>query len=139
MAAYYSFSQHDIEIINLHRRSRNRLGFAVQLSVLRYSGWPLTEIDSIPYNVLEYIARQINVSPDDFSLYAQREPTKRENGITRLAWLKEVPGNHSPETFIKVIERLEYIRCYILSIHQVLCKNIILISEYALPMGFLYK
>nr|WP_242835639.1 DUF4158 domain-containing protein [Ruminiclostridium josui] len=79
MAAYYSFSQHDIGIINRHRRSHNRLGFAVQLSVLRYPGWPLTEIDSIPYNVLEYIARQIDASPDDFFLYAQRDPTKREH------------------------------------------------------------
>ncbi len=43
--------------------------------------------------------------------------TKVENGITRLAWLKEIPGNHSPETFIKVIERLEYVRCLNLSIH----------------------
>lgn len=216
MAAYYSFSQHDIEIINRHRRSHNKLGFAVQLSVLRYPGWPLIEIDSIPYTVLEYIARQINVNPDDFSLYPQREPTKREHleeirqeygyksfsskeyreiahnlipysfengnslyliktaldelrnnkiiipaittverivwevrnkaetkiyktvndcvneeqkrrlesllnakiekGITRLAWLKEVPGNHSPETFLQVIERIEYVRSLNLSI-----------------------
>lgn len=79
MAAYYSFSPHDLEIINRHRRNHNKLGFAVQLCVLRYPGWPLTEIDSIPYSVLEYISNQINVSPDDFVLYAQREPTKREH------------------------------------------------------------
>lgn len=210
MATYYSFSENDIEVINRHRRSHNKLGFAVQLSVIRYPGWPLSGIDTIPYNVLEYIARQIRVSPDDFFLYAQREPTKREHmeeirkeygyinftaktycnvanillphalengnamylirivldelrkmkiilptmstieklvweirdkaeakiykminenltiihkrkldnlldnkiekGITRFAWLKEIPHNHSPETFIKVVEQLEYLR-----------------------------
>lgn len=210
MAIYYSFSEHDIDIINQHRRSHNKLGFAVQISVLRYPGWALSEIDTIPLNVLEYIAQQIKVDPDDFSLYAKREPTKREhleeirqqfgyknfsvkehhevanvllqyalengnalylikialdifrkmkiilpaintierivwevrdkaekriykiinenlsaehkhnlddlindkigNGITRFAWLKEIPNNHAPETFIKVVERLEYIR-----------------------------
>lgn len=210
MASYYTFSQHDMEIINRHRRSHNKLGFAVQLSILRYPGWSLSEIDSIPYSVLNYIAAQIDIDPDVFPLYAQREPTKREHleeirqeygyksfsikeykdlshslysyalengnsiyliriameklrhnhiilpaittierivwetreraekkiykvinnslsteqlrgldemlnskmekGITRLAWLKEVPSNHSPETFLKVIERLEYVR-----------------------------
>lgn len=42
MAAYYSFSQNDIEIINRHRSGHNKLGFAVQISVLRYPGWPLS-------------------------------------------------------------------------------------------------
>jgi len=34
MAAYYSFSQHDLEIINRHRRNHNKIGFAIQLCVL---------------------------------------------------------------------------------------------------------
>ncbi|MHB8062972.1 MAG: DUF4158 domain-containing protein [Ruminiclostridium sp.] len=72
MAAYYPFSQHDIEIISRHRRSHNSLGFTVQLSVLQYPGWPLTEIDSISYNVLEYNSRQIDSSPDDFSLFLNK-------------------------------------------------------------------
>lgn len=38
MATYYSFSHHDLEVINRHRRNHNKLGFAVQLSVLRYPG-----------------------------------------------------------------------------------------------------
>lgn len=75
MATYYSFSQHDIKIINSHRRDHNKLGFAVQLSVLRYPGWSLSDMETIPYNVLEYIAKQINVNPDDFSLYAKRDTT----------------------------------------------------------------
>lgn len=33
------------------------------------------------------------------------EPNK-----TILGWLKEPPGHPSPETFLKIIERLEYIR-----------------------------
>jgi len=33
-----------------------------------------------------------------------------ESNKTYLSWLKEFPGKHSPDTFIKVIERLEYIR-----------------------------
>jgi hypothetical protein len=33
-----------------------------------------------------------------------------ESSKTYLTWLKEVPGHFSPEAFLKVIERLEYIR-----------------------------
>ncbi|MBS7726986.1 Tn3 family transposase, partial [Vibrio cholerae] len=33
-----------------------------------------------------------------------------ESNKTILGWLKEPPGHPSPETFLKVIERLEYIR-----------------------------
>lgn len=37
LSTYFSFSQHDLKIINRHRRDYNRLGFAIQLSILRYS------------------------------------------------------------------------------------------------------
>jgi TnpA family transposase len=210
LEAYYTFSQFDMEIIKRHRRDHNRLGFAVQLCVLRYPGWSLTDVEPIPDYVIQYIAKQINANPDSFSLYAQRAPTKHEHmeeirqvygyqnfsvstyrelaqyllnhalqngnsmyllrtvqeelrnrkiilpGMTTierlvwetrrraeekifksltanlslwqkhkldklidpfveskktpLAWLRELPGQSSPDAFLKVIERLEYIR-----------------------------
>ncbi|WP_458413360.1 Tn3 family transposase [Schinkia sp. CFF1] len=210
LETYYTFSQYDLEIIKRHRRDHNRLGFAVQLCVLRYPGWSLSDVEPIPEYVIQYIARQIDANPDSFSLYAQRDPTKHEhmeeirqeygyqnfsaskyrevahyllkhalqngnsmyllrtvqeelrnrkiilpgmttierlvwetrrraeekifksltatlspwqkhkldklidpfveNRKTPLAWLKELPGQSSPEAFLKVIERLEYIR-----------------------------
>lgn len=210
LGTYYTFSQHDLDIINNHRRDHNRLGFAVQLAVLRFPGWSLTDVKTIPETVLRYIANQVGVNPDVFPLYAQREPTRREhmeeirqaygyrnftlreyrtisqimlkyaleNGnsiyllraaidelrkqriilpamttlerlvwevrqraeekifkmliltltpaqiqkmdrllspmpessITYLAWLREIPGNSSPDAFLRVIEKLEYVR-----------------------------
>ncbi|MEK4232677.1 DUF4158 domain-containing protein [Anoxybacillus sp. FSL W8-0703] len=210
LETYYTFSQYDIEIIKRHRRDHNRLGFAVQLCVLRYPGWSLTDVEPIPDYIIQYIAKQINANPDSFSLYAQRDPTKHEHmeeirqvygyqnfslstyrelaqyllkhalqngnsmyllrtvqeelrnrkiilpGVTTierlvwetrrraeekifktltatlsvwqkhkldqlidpfvdsrktpLAWLRELPGQSSPDAFLKVIERLEYIR-----------------------------
>ena len=35
---YYTFSNYDMECINKHRRDYNKLGFAVQLCLLRYPG-----------------------------------------------------------------------------------------------------
>ena len=212
LGTYYTFSKRDLEIINKRRREENRLGFAVQLAVLRYPGWPYTHIKSIPDSVLLYISKQIGATPSSLSLYPQRENTlwdhlkeirseydfvtfalkeyrltfkhlhqlalengdaihllheclnflrknkiilpafttlermvwearamaekklfntvsqsltneqkekleeiitsqqSSESNKTILGWLKEPPGHPSPETFLKVIERLEYIR-----------------------------
>ncbi len=212
MGTYYTFSKGDLEIINKRRREENRLGFAIQLAVLRYPGWPYTHIKSIPDSVIHYISKQIGTNPSSLSHYPQRENTLwdhlkeirseydfvtftlkeyrmtfkylhqitlengdaihllhecvdflRKNKIilpaittlermvwearamaekklfntgnqsltimqkekleeiitsqhpsesnkTILGWLKEPPGHPSPETFLKVIERLEYIR-----------------------------
>lgn len=210
LGTYYTFSQHDLDIINKHRREHNRLGFAVQLAILRYPGWSLSDLKHIPDSVISYIAKQVGVAPDVFPLYAQREPTRREHmeeirqtygyrnftlreyrflsnimlnfsfengnsmylirvaldelrkqkiiipGMTTiervvwevkqraeekiyrmlissltveqvyklenilspmpesnktyLAWLREIPGTSSPDAFLKIIEKLEYIR-----------------------------
>ncbi|WP_134704957.1 Tn3 family transposase [Ammoniphilus sp. YIM 78166] len=75
LATYYTFSQHDLKIINRHRRDENRLGFAVQLCMLRYPGWSWTDIKKVDQTALQYIAKQINVDPDTLELYPQRENT----------------------------------------------------------------
>jgi TnpA family transposase len=76
---YYTFSPFDIDTINKHRRDYNRLAFAVQLALLWYPGWPLSSINNIPESVLNYIAEQIQISPKQFDLYAQRENTRLEH------------------------------------------------------------
>jgi len=75
LATYFTLTPQDLEIINRHRKESNRLGFAVQLCILRYSGWTLLEIKEIPENILEYIARQINVESKEFKFYGKRQKT----------------------------------------------------------------
>lgn len=62
LGTYYTFSKRDLEIINKRRREENRLGFAVQLAILRYPGWPYTHIKSIPDSVIHYISKQIETN-----------------------------------------------------------------------------
>ncbi|GGA43363.1 hypothetical protein GCM10011384_36430 [Psychrobacillus lasiicapitis] len=62
LETYYTFSQYDLEIIKRHRRDHNRLGFAIQLCVLSYPGWSLSDVGLIPDYIIEYIARQINAN-----------------------------------------------------------------------------
>lgn len=101
LAMYYTLSESDIEIINRHRRSHNRLGFAVQLCVLRNPGCSLVDLPEIPESLLQFVAKQIEVDPDIFSLYARRDPTRREHleeirqeyELFRITGLQKMPDN----------------------------------------------
>lgn len=79
IGTYYTFSKQDIEIINRHRKDENKIGFAVQLAILRYPGWTYPHIDCVPLSVIKYIARQINVVSKSFESYPQRENTLWEH------------------------------------------------------------
>ncbi|WP_020620728.1 DUF4158 domain-containing protein [Paenibacillus daejeonensis] len=76
---HYTFTQEQLDIILHHRRDYNRLGFAVQLALVAYPGWPLQQYEAIPDAFLAFIAAQLNISPSEFANYAHREPTRREH------------------------------------------------------------
>lgn len=75
LAAYHTFSARDLAIIARHRRDDTRLGFAVQLALLRYPGWPLFAFSLIPEKIVRYAAQQIRVDSQAWSAYATREKT----------------------------------------------------------------
>lgn len=79
LGTYFTFTQHDLEIIQQRRRDYYRLGFAVQLCVLRYLGWTLSDIKEVPVQVLRYIAKQINADVESFASYGERGATKYEH------------------------------------------------------------
>ena len=59
IARHYTFTQKDLDLIRQRRRLHNRLGFAVQLAVLRFPGRPLKDLAGIPARVLAAIADQV--------------------------------------------------------------------------------
>ncbi len=61
IAPHYTFTQKDLDLIRQRRRLHNRLGFAVQLAVLRFPGRPLKDLAGIPARVLAAIADQVQV------------------------------------------------------------------------------
>lgn len=92
LATYFTLTQHDLEIIQQRRRDYNRLGFAVQLCVLRYLGWTISDIKNVPVQILRYIAKQINVDVESFASYGEREATKYEH-------LEEIRKEYGYQTF----------------------------------------
>lgn len=69
----------DLALAQRHRRSHNRLGFAIQLALVRDLGRPLRLDETLPDAVVEAVADQIGVEPAVFGLYARRDGTRREH------------------------------------------------------------
>ena len=85
---HYTLSDDDIEHIRVRRRGHNRLGFALQLGAFRYPGRLLVVGETIPLNVLRFIAAQLGMRAADLDGYAVREETRREH----LAEIRRIYG-----------------------------------------------
>jgi len=86
MVRYWLLSQEDRKHIEERRRERNRLGFAVQLCLLRYPGWPLGPGEPPPQNLLKFLAKQLEIDAVEVSDYAKR-PQTRTDHVQELARL----------------------------------------------------
>jgi len=94
IARYYTFTEKERELINRRRRASNRLGFAVQLALLKFPGRTLMEVKEVPRAVLTAIAEQVDVPASAFASYGERENTlyehldelRRECGFRSCGW-----------------------------------------------------
>lgn len=75
----YTFNDTDLSLIRQHRGDDNRLGFAVQLCLLRYPGYALGDDIIVTEPVIHWIASQIAVDPAAWSTYGARAQTRREH------------------------------------------------------------
>jgi hypothetical protein len=80
---HHSLTAADRLEIDLRRRDHNKLGFAVQLCVMRHPGRVLAAGEIPPHAMLKYVADQIGADPTAFITYARREETRRDH-IARL-------------------------------------------------------
>jgi len=56
---HYTLSEPDLSLIRQHRGEGNRLGFAVQLCLLRYPGYAMGSKMAVPEPVTQWVASQI--------------------------------------------------------------------------------
>ena len=73
------FSGADLAAIRRRRRSRNRLGFALQLCAFRWPGRLIDPGEDIPDAMLAFVAEQIGASADDIAHYAARDVTRYQH------------------------------------------------------------
>ncbi len=75
----YTLSEADRSLIRQHRGAANRLGFAVQLCYLRYPGLALGTDQTPAPSLLTFVAAQLKLSAQEWTVYGQREQTRREH------------------------------------------------------------
>ncbi|MBA2692397.1 MAG: DUF4158 domain-containing protein, partial [Rubrobacter sp.] len=89
MVRHWTLSEDDLAAAGLRRTPANRLGFAVQLCLLRHPGRPLRAGEIVPYPVVEFVASQVGADPDTFGDYAGG-PEGRGRDTTRREHLREI-------------------------------------------------
>lgn len=87
MARYYVLGSEDLLLVRGKRRAFNRLGFAVQLCLLRQPGQGLDPGHHPPAAMLAFVAAQLGISPNAFADYARRDQTRREHAVELQAFL----------------------------------------------------
>lgn len=85
---HYTLDDFDLEQIGQRRRAHNKMGFALQLCALRYPGRLLAPGETIPIEVLRFLAGQIGIEAGDLTGYATREETRHNH----LAQLRDLYG-----------------------------------------------
>lgn len=88
MARHYVLGADDLALIRMKRRSINRLGFAVQLCLLRYPGLGMGPAEQPPEALIAFVADQIAVPSAVFTDYAQRDQTRREHAVELQRYLR---------------------------------------------------
>ena len=87
MAKHYVLSADDLALVRAKRRSVNRLGFAVQLCLLRYPGLGMEPAEQPPEAMIVFVARQLGMRHVNFANYAQRDQTRREHAVELQRYL----------------------------------------------------
>jgi len=87
MARHYVLSPRDLLLVRAKRRSMNRLGFAMQLCLLRHSGQGLGPGQQPPTALLDFVAAQLGITSSAFADYARRDQTRREHAAELQAIL----------------------------------------------------
>lgn len=75
----YSFTDADLALIRQRRGAANRLGFAVQMCLLRYPGYALASDTMLPDPVIHWVAKQVRGDAGAWPEYGGREKTRNEH------------------------------------------------------------
>ncbi len=75
---YFFLDDSDLEKVQAKRRAHSRLGFAVQLTSVRYLGRFMPDPRQVPAEVAEYLAEQLGIAdPSCLKEYGERDGTAR--------------------------------------------------------------
>ena len=88
---YYTFNDSDLSLIRQRRGDANRLGFSVQLCLLRYPGYALGTDSELHEPVILWVAKQVQAEPASWAKYGERDVTRREHAQELRTYLQLAP------------------------------------------------
>lgn len=97
---HYTLNETDLSLIRQRRGVANRLGFAVQLCLLRYPGYALASDMAVPDPVIQWVARQVQADASVWPKYSERDTTRREHLQELRAYLALTPFRLSDFRFL---------------------------------------
>lgn len=80
LATHYTLGDVDMSLIRQHRGDANKLGFAIQLCLLRHPGIALADDTDVPPELIAWIATQLDIQATAWGDYGAREETRQEHG-----------------------------------------------------------
>lgn len=98
---YFTYSENDLQEINLCRGAGNRIGFALLLSGVRLTGRFPYDFELIPRGVLTHVCAQLQLEPPLFVDYPQRRPTRHEHTERLRAYLGLRNFTHKDRAAVK--------------------------------------
>ncbi len=70
------------------RDPHNRLGYALQLCILRYLGFVPDDLQATPHEVVTFVAEQLEIDPSVLASYASRRRTQTDHELYVQAYLR---------------------------------------------------
>ncbi|EHH1614684.1 DUF4158 domain-containing protein [Enterococcus faecalis] len=90
LSKYFFLDDHDLAIVKELRTETNKLGFSVQLGVLRFIGTFPQSAEEIPPNVTAYVANQLRIDTGTLSPYFRK--TLKNTRTNHINLIKERYG-----------------------------------------------
>ncbi|CAN5445908.1 hypothetical protein BH10ACI1_BH10ACI1_08530 [soil metagenome] len=79
LITFFTLSDADLAQIPTTASAANRLGFALQIVLLKFLGFHLSELESLPAIVINYMASQIGVETEQIKFYGARDQTRTDH------------------------------------------------------------
>jgi TnpA family transposase len=79
LARHYTLTRSDRDLVTSRRGAANRLGFAVQLALIRHPGAALAQMDDPVDGLVAWLAAQLGIPPAAFTEYARRSQTMTDH------------------------------------------------------------
>jgi len=87
LVAFFWLSETDVREVHRQREPPNRLGYALQLCTLRYLGFVPEDLQTIPPEVVTFVAEQLAVAPAVLTAYARRRRTQTDHQLSVQTYL----------------------------------------------------